>query len=201
MTSNRKTRGLLALLLILVLMLALPACKSKKDESEPKDEPQQEQQDEPIGTEEGAEIVKTISDIDVEGSMDIPLQIESITLYSDGSVKIIPTDDLLKIAETNHEVVDGAVYPFEESGEVKDVYLVRFGNGGYRTVICILEDGTLSALSAEELITDHITVVWDNLTGRDTYVSIREVQGDDSFSVIGITEDGEEVELDFSLNF
>ena len=66
-----------------------------------------------------------------------------------------------------------------------------------------MDDGSLSAMSAKELIDDHITVIWDNLTGRDTYVSVEERQSDDekSYSVVGITEDDEEIDLDFSLDF
>ena len=112
-------------------------------------------------------------------------------------------EDLLKNAETNNELVDGAIYPFEDSGKVKDVFLVRFGNGGCRTIICLMDDGSLSAMSAKELIEDHITVIWDNLTGRDTYVSVEERKSEDgdSFGVVGITEDEEEIDLDFSLDF
>ena len=134
---------------------------------------------------------------------DLPLQIESITLLEDGTLRIIPVDDLLKNAETNNELVDGAIYPFADSGKVKDVYLVRFGNGGYRTIICLMDDGSLSAMSANELINDHITVIWDNLTGRDTYVSVEErlSEDGDAYGVVGITEDGEEIDLDFSLDF
>ena len=84
---------------------------------------------------------------------------------------------------------------------MKDFYLVRFGNGGYRTLICLMDDGTLSALSATELIEDHIFIVMDRVTGRDTYVNVKEIQYDDAFGVVGITEDDEEIELDFSLNF
>ena len=83
------------------------------------------------------------------------------------------------------------------------MYLVRYGNGGYRTIICLMDDGSLSALSANELIKDHITVVWDKLTGRDTYVSVEErlSEDEDAYGVVGITEDGEEIDLDFSLDF
>ena len=61
----------------------------------------------------------------------------------------------------------------------------------------------LSAMSAKELIEDHITVIWDNLTGRDTYVSVEErlSEDGDAFGVVGITEEGEEIDLDFSLDF
>ena len=64
-----------------------------------------------------------------------------------------------------------------------------------------MEDGTLSALSAKELVEDHIAVVMPNISGRDNYVSVEEVKGENAFTVVGKTEDGEEVELDFSLNF
>ena len=85
--------------------------------------------------------------------------------------------------------------------KVKDFYLVRFGNGGFRTLICLMDDGTLSALSANELIEDHIFIVMDRLTGRENYVKVKEVTYDDAFGAVGITEDDEEIDLDFSLDF
>ena len=197
MTENKKRSSVISLLLVIAMMLMLAACGAKSGGADESGEPAEDEA--PVA--EDAQAVKTLDEIDTEDMMDIPLQIESVTLYDDGSLRIIPTDDLLKNAETNNEVIDGAVYPFEESGAVKDFYLVRFGNGGYRTIICLMEDGSLSALSANELIQDHIFIVMDNLTGRDTYVNVREIQGEDAFGVIGITEDNEEIELDFSLNF
>ena len=147
------------------------------------------------------EVVKTIDGIDTEDMNDLPLQIESITLFDDGSLMIVPTEDVLRNAESNDELVDGAMYPFADSGKVEDVYLVRYGNGGYRTIICLMDDGTLSAMSATELIEDRIAIVMDNMTGRDTYVSIKQTESEDGFSVVGITSDGQEIDLDYSLNF
>ncbi len=182
---------------MMALAMMLAACGAKAGE-EPAEEPVPEEE---TVEEPAVEVVKTIDEIDTEDMNDIPLQIESITLFEDGTLMIIPTEDLLKNAETNDELMDGAIYPFEDSGKVKDVFLVRFGNGGYRTIICLMDDGSLSAMSAKELITDHITVVWDNLTGRDTYVSVEERKSEDAFGVVGITEEGEEIDLDFSLDF
>ena len=204
MTQRKRLLGLLSLLLILSLSVTLSACGKKTDEETEGtegtqvEEPQEETVEEPV-----KEVVKTIDEIDTEDMNDIPIQIESITLFEDGTLRIVPVEDLLKNAETNNELVDGAIYPFEDSGKVKDVFLVRFGNGGYRTIICLMDDGSLSAMSAKELIEDHITVIWDNLTGRDTYVSVeeRKAADGDSFGVVGITEDGEEIDLDFSLDF
>ena len=192
-----KSNKLLCVLLMLFLALMLAACGAEKDTGTGEAEGSQEE----VPEEPTVEIVKSIDEVDTEDMHDLPLQIESITLFEDGSLRIVPTEDLLKNAETNNEVVDGAVYPFADSGKVKDFYLVRYGNGGFRTIICLMEDGSLSALSAKELIDDHITIVWDNLTGRDTYVSVKEVERDDGFGVVGITEDDEEIDLDFSLDF
>lgn len=192
--TTRKT-SILAVLLIIAMMLLLAAC-GKAGEAAGEAEEQSD-----AAPEETVQVLKSFDEIDTEDMNDKPLQIESVQLLEDGTVRIVPTEDLLKNAETNDELVDGAMYPFADSGKVKDIYLVRFGNGGYRTIICLMEDGSLSALSAKELIEDHITVVWDNLTGRDTYVSVEQKQDDDAFGVVGITEDDEEIELDFSLDF
>ena len=200
MTQKKRLLGLLTILLTLAVMMTLAGCKA-----EPAAEPEEEEvtEQEEVVDEPEVAVVKVIDEIDTEDMADAPLQIESITLFEDGTLRIVPLDDLLKNAETNKEVVDGAIYPFADSGKVKDVYLVRYGNGGYRTIICLMEDGSLSALSANELIKDHITVVWDNLTGRDTYVSVEErpSEDEDAYGVVGITEDGEEIDLDFSLDF
>ena len=201
MTKRKRLLGIVSLFLMLTLAMMMTACGSKTEAEPEAEEPQQEVAEEEAEPE--VEVVKVIEEIDTEDMVEVPLQIESITLFEDGSLRIVPTEDLLKNAETNNEVVDGAIYPFADSGKVKDVYLVRWGNGGYRTIICLMKDGSLSALSANELIKDHITVVWDNLTGRDTYVSVEErpSEEDDGYGVVGITEDGEEIDLDFSLDF
>ncbi len=203
MKQKKRALGLLSLLLILALAMMLAACGAKDGEGSGEASGQEEVAEQEEAEEPAAEVVKAIDEVDNVETNDLPLQIESITLFDDGTLRIVPTDDLLKNAETNDELVDGAIYPFEESGKVKDVYLVRYGNGGYRTIICLMDDGSLSALSANELIKDHITVVWDKLTGRDTYVSVEErlSEDEDAYGVVGITEDGEEIDLDFSLDF
>ena len=184
---------IITVLMISALAPGMSACK-KTPETGDKGSP------EPAAA-DTEKIVTSITDIDTEDMQDLPLEIESITLLEGGSVRIVPTGDLKK-NEIKDDKTD-AIYPFDEFGKVKDIYLVRFGNGGYRTVIALMEDGTLSALSAKELIEDHIAVVMPNVSGRDNYVSVEEIKDEDeeSFRVIGKTDDGEEIELDFSLNF
>ena len=191
---KKRLIGLLIIMMITALAFGMSACGSKKDEADDSQKPETTE-------DQGPAVVNSFTEIDTEDMKDLPLQIESVTLFDDGSVAVVPTEELKKNAEDNDELKDGAMYPFADSGKVKEIYLVRFGNGGYRTVICLMEDGTLSALSGRELIEDHIAVVMPNVSGRDNFVSVEEVQGEESFSVIGTTEDGEEVELDSILNF
>lgn len=193
-----KKRLTVLLVIIMALALALSACGGK----ESSDDDSGKKAAKKAKTEtETVTVVKTIDGIDTEGMHDEPLQLESITLYDDGTVKVVPLDKVKEIAETNDELTDGAAYPFKDIGEVKDIYLVRFGNGGYRTLIALMDDGTLSALSAKDLIEEHILVVMPNLTGRDTYVSVEQREDEDAFGVVGITKDDEEIELDFALDF
>lgn len=203
----------LLLLLMAALLTTMCACGKKDGGEEQTEETQQEEtveekeenkDEDKTGSEENKEpanVVKTFDNIDNGEPGDQPLQLESVTLYDDGSVRIVPTDDVLKIAEDNDLLKDGAIYPFDDSGKIKDMYLVRFGNGGYRTIICLTEEGSLSALSANDLINDHIAIVMDYVSGRDNYVSVEQTTDEDAYGVKGITEDGEEIELDFSLDF
>lgn len=198
---KKKLTGLILIMMMLALAVMLCACGNKDDGSDTADAAEGTETEEAVDEEDGPAVVDSITEIDTEDMMDLPLQMESVTLFDDGSVRIVPLGDLKRNAESNDELVDDGMYPFADSGKVKKIYLVRFGNGGYRTIIALMEDGSLSALSANELITDHIAVVMDNVSGRDNFVSVRQEENEDAFGVTGITDEGDEVELDFSLNF
>ena len=206
----KRYKTIIVMLLTFAMVFALCACGGKDEapaESAGSETAQTETANDDTEEEPAAdpgEVVKTMDEIDTEDMQDEPLQIDSVTLFEDGSLKIVPRDDLLRNGETNKEIKGGAMYPFADSGVVKDFYLVRFGNNGYRTIICLMDDGTLSALSGKELVEDRIAIVMDNVSGRDNYVSVKQVEPDDeddAFGVVGVTEDDEEIELYFSLNF
>ena len=181
-------------MMVLVLAVGMCACGGDSEEKTDEDTAEIEQQEE-----NAPKVVKSIYGVDEDAEGALPLQIDSVTLFDDGSVVIIPTDDLKK-NEIKEEGVEG-IYPFADSGKVKDIWLVNFGNGGYRTLICLMDDGSLSALSARSLLEDHIAVVMDNVTNRDGYESVEQVKDEDAYLVVGHTTDGEDVELDNSLNF
>ena len=204
-------RTILALIMALVMMVCMCACGNKNDDVAAADSSSETQSEESADAEGGeaeaeteeadaADVVKTIEGIDDEETLKTrePLMIDSITLYSDGSLAIVPTEDLRK-----NEIKDDAeaVFPFEESGKVKNVWVVDYGNGGYRTIIALMKDGSVSAANGRALVEDHIFAVMDNVANRDNFKKIENRSDEDGSSIIGITDDGEEVILDYSLNF
>ena len=191
---------MLALLLALVMMI-VSACGGKDDGQDSAAEGEETQTEETAGEEEAeetAEVVKTIDGIDEDLGPRLPLMIESITLYEDGTVAIVPTDELKKNELGDDEI---AVYPFADSGEVDDICIVDYGNGGYRTILALMKDGSISAVNGRALVEDHIFAVMDNVANRDNFVKIENVTDEEGSTIVATTEDGTEVVLDYSLNF
>lgn len=196
---KRSYKIFLALILALAVMVCMTACGSKQEEEEAAGTGDTEAvETEPEEETETREVVKTIDGIDEDLGPRLPLMIESVTLYDDGTVAVVPLDELKK-----NEIKDDAtaVYPFEESGEVSDVYVVDYGNGGYRTIIALMSDGTISAVNGRALVEDHIFAVMDTVAGRDNFVYIEPMTEEDGSTIVAYTDDGDSVVLDYSLNF
>ena len=204
---KKKFLSILAMIMALVLMVSMTACGNKDEDSTDSGDTVTE---EAAGGDEDAaegsgtdaaempEIVKTIDGIDEDLGPRLPLMIESITLYEDGTVAIVPLDELKKNELKGDET---AVYPFADSGKVEDVNVTEYGNGGYRTIIALMKDGTVSAVNGRALVEDHIFAVLDTVGGRDDFTSIETETEEDGTTITAITEDGESVVLDYSLNF
>ena len=64
-----------------------------------------------------------------------------------------------------------------------------------------MDDGTISVVNGRALVEDHIFAVIDNVANRDNFVKIENVQEEDGFYIVGTTEDGAEVVLDYAMNF
>ena len=93
-----KYKMILALILALALAVCMGSC-GKKDAEETADtsaDTQTEEAAEEKPAEELPEVVKTIEGVDENIGDREPLQIDTITLYADGSVAIVPLDDLRK---------------------------------------------------------------------------------------------------------
>ena len=214
----RKTiASILALLMIMNAAFVLGSCAKKEDTAVATEETVEAAKDESLNQDGGSENkdekseenadIKKILEPDNEETLgrDIPLQIESVVLYKNGSIEIVPTDDLRK-----NELGDGEadrLMPFAESGKdeegndemtglARDIYLMKIGDAGYRTIVALMENGTLAAINPRALIEDHIVAVKDNLGGRDSFTGVEQTEGETGYSIIGKTEEGDDVVLD-----
>lgn len=129
-------------------------------------------------------IIKEIKNVDSNLEHNLPLGIDSVKLMSSGKVILLTNDELIP----NEEVT--------VSLDVKKIYIFPFGNGGYRSVLFLKNDGTISALSAKALIEDKRIEVLDNIGGYTNVVDL-EQQKDSSASYINVVlESGEKKLLD-----
>lgn len=217
--------GLLVMTMILGMSFALSACNNKDGESkneqglavvdkgasseednadaedaenaEKNEDAEEAEADEDSEDLSGADVVISFRP-DGEGMLDqaLPMEIESVELLKDGSVILVPTGSLKKNELGDSEAT--SLMPFADSGDVKvkEIYLLSIGNGGYRTIVALMDDGTISAINPRALIEDHIIAVKDRLGGRDSFIGVEQAEDEYAFGIIGKTEEGDEVVLD-----
>ena len=129
---------------------------------------------------------KEIDDIDEDSMQYMPLGIDTIYLTEEGEL-ILEFDDALEYALGE--------YVLAAEG-VKDVWLLPFGNGGYRTVAMIREDGTVSAVNMTKLLTDQELEVMDGLGGYHGAASLESAHDVDAWYVEVVLDNGERYMLD-----
>ena len=78
--------------------------------------------------------------------------------------------------------------------------LFNYGNGGYRIVLFVRSDGTLSAVSATDMIDKHQITIIDNVGGLKYVAEVYETQSMDAFGIVARTQDGTETLIDPFLN-
>ena len=199
---------MMALIMLLSGVFTMSSCKKKEtpteqpvsENTETETESEETEEKEPeketvVEFDENQEILTTIrpDSADVIGKSK-PVEIDSVILYKDGSIRIIPTGDLKK-NELGGSKAD-SIMPFAESDSVAtDIYLMKIGDEGYRTIVALMEDGTISCLNVLSLMMDHIAVVIDNVSGRDNFKEVIQEKGDEGYEIVGVTSDGERVIL------
>ena len=131
-------------------------------------------------------IYKEISDIDETEGMYIPLNLDSIELLDSGTL-ILEPDDALEEAVGEKVTI---------ATDATDVYVLPYGNGGFRSVLFIRKDGSVSALSTDALINSHEIRIMDNLGDYTEVKTIEGVQEIDAFGINALTSSGEKKPLD-----
>ena len=129
-------------------------------------------------------VIKEINDIDANLGYNLPLGIATVKLMSSGKVIVVPNDKNIGMGELT------------VTTNARDIYVLPFGNGGYRSILFVKNDNTVSAVNASSLIENKRIEVLDNLGGY-TNVEYLESQKDDYASSINVVLDnGEKYSLD-----
>ncbi len=130
------------------------------------------------------EVKKESNDIDTNLGYNLPLGIDTVKLMSSGKVIFVPNDRSIGMGDLT------------VANDVRDIYIFTFGNGGYRSILFVKNDNTVSAVNASSLIENKRIEVLDNLGGY-TNVEYLESQADDYASSINVVLDnGEKHSLD-----
>lgn len=126
-------------------------------------------------------IKKAIRNVDEKSGSYVLLGIDEIKLAESGNL-YIETDDILEHLGDDILIAAG----------VKDVYLLPFGNAGYRAIIFIKNDKTVSAVNTTELVTNKNIEVLDNL---GNYNNVKSVKSENNLIHVTL-EDGKTLPLD-----
>ena len=175
---------LLTIVMVLAICFSVTACGGSQSTDVSDDT--SVQQTEPTETEDVVAIKKKISDVDDDLGSFVALGVDSIELTEDGAL-IIEFDGALEESLGEEVVV---------ATGVRDVFLLPFGNGGFRTIAFIREDGTVSALNTSELLYNKNIEVMDNLGGYQDAYTLEGVQLPDAIGVNVVMNNGESYSLD-----
>lgn len=129
-------------------------------------------------------IKKEIKDIDKNLGYEVPLGIDSVKLMNSGKVILVTSDDTIE----NEEITI--------SLDVKDIYIFNFGNGGYRSIILLKNDGTVSAINSSALIENKQIEVIDNLGNYTDVVSVKQEKDQESFLIYAVQKNNNKLLLD-----
>ena len=137
-----------------------------------------------VGCTKDNSIVKEFKNLDKNLKYEEPLGIDSIKLMKNGKVTIIPNDK--NIAEGKITVIS----------DIKDMYIFTYGNGGYRTILFIKNDGSISAINTTSLIENKKIEILNNLGNYTNIVSIKQEKDQEGMLINAIDKSGKEYMLD-----
>ena len=105
-------------------------------------------------------------------------------------------EDGTLILETDGELEKAAGEEITIASDATDVFVLPFGNGGFRSVIFLREDGSVSALNTSSLINDHNIDVMDQLGGYTDVKTLESAQDEDAFGINAVMNSGDKFPLD-----
>ena len=194
------------IVLVLAMVLALAGCKGGKKEdpttaattetatketqttteaaTEPVTEPSSEEITSGAMTPDDP-VVYQLTGID-SNEWYVPTGIDTILLTASGRLTLLTNGELKQSVGPEVTLAKDAVA----------VDLFNYGNGGYRVVLFIRSDGSLSAVSANDMINNHKITILDNIGGLKYVAEVYETMDLDAFGIIARTQDGTETLID-----
>lgn len=133
------------------------------------------------------EVKMSITGID-EDEFFVPMGLDSIDVLKDGQAVLHANGDLLDSVGENYVAAMG----------VSEAYVLPYGNGGYRIVIFVLENGSVSLLNPVTMIEKHAASLKNNIGKLEDIVSVE--QGED-FLIYAVNKDGKKIILDDYFRF
>lgn len=190
----------IVIITVMAMVLALAACQGK-GKGEPKTEPKTEQTTQETTAEPTTEekttqapvddtIVYHLTGIDSSSDWYTPMGVDSMTLTASGRLSIA-TNGALK-EKVGAEVV--------LANDVLAADLFNYGNGGYRVILFVRQDGTLSAVNPNDLIMKQTINVMDNIGGLKNVVDVSEETDEYETVIVATTQDGSKTVIDSYLN-
>ncbi len=158
----------------------------------PTSEPQQETTATP--DDEYAALVQSAIDeredyalaVDDGNSLFEETQVKNILIFADGTGGLELTGELAKTYGDKVRICDNAL-----AGNV-----FAYGNGGWRVIVFLMEDGTLSVINPVRLYSNHELQVIEKFAGLTHIVAIDEVSDDFATTVVATDMDGNTYLLD-----
>ncbi|MDD5822907.1 MAG: hypothetical protein PUD55_00515 [Firmicutes bacterium] len=120
-----------------------------------------------------------------------PMGLDSIDIMEDGQAILHATGKLLDRVGENYVAAMG----------VSEVYVLPYGNGGYRCVVFLMQDGTVSALSPTKMIEKNAAQLKTNLGKLENIVKVEPYSDEDGNCILVYDKDGKEILLDEYLDF
>ncbi len=164
---------------VLIIVILLTGCFNRFDFIDNNDNNKRHVEPAPVD-----EVKKEITDIDTNLGYNLPLGIDTVKLMSSGKVIFVPNDRSIAMGDIT------------VANDVRDVYIFPFGNGGYRSILFVKNDNTVSAVNASSLIESKRIELINNLGGYTNVKTIESQIDNYASSINVILDNGEKYSLD-----
>ena len=193
-------KKILIVLTAVVMCLALAGCGGKSKEKnggdvpagsgnvsvDNNDGPKSPAEDPDLLIIDDDSIVRQIGGVDDDLTLFVETGIRDILLTNGGKLTIVTYGDLEAAIGSEVEIAN----------DVETFDFMAYGNGGYRALVFVRKDGTVSAVNPSVLIEEHRIEVLDNLGDLTNIISVYEQHGDDGTLILAMDADGDVTVLD-----